>query len=498
MLFRSYIASHASLDAIAGSLSLEKLLTGDAQFSQKYIDAVDKVTVHEIQRIAKKYLTPESANHSLLVPKTFHADDAKQTTDVRTQSLPWKSKTLKNGIKLIAIQNALIPMLSTTILFQGGLLAETPQTNGLSKICAQMLVHSKINNEDLSSLFENRGAHISAFSDDNSFGLGATALKSDLSFTLKTIATILEDPIFPDDELSKLKKICLLDIQAENDNMFAHGFTKFKAAIYKNHPYGLRANGTKESISALTRKDLIDFYKRLGVSTNMVVAVCGDINPTEAITTMEKIFSKFHASTLKPPITAQGITPLQTQEKITINIDRQGAMVFFGFHGIRLDDHAVFAFDILSSIMSGHNGRLLYTIRNQNNLTYIQNFFSSPSYDTGFFGIYAGTSVEKQDELIKGIEEQLSLLSKDGVTDKEIADSKAELITRNLIRKQRNDVLAHRAAQYLLYGLDLSRLFNYENDIANVTKNDINAIIHHYISSKPYLRLLITSAAPTQ
>jgi len=498
LLVSNYISSRASLSAIAGALSLEKLLTGDAKFSQKYIQAVDQMTALQIQDSAKKYLTSEKETISELIPKSYTQNNKKQTSVFFAQNLPWKTKTLNNGIKIIAIQNTLIPKISIAIAFKGGLLAETADNNGISKICAQLLLRSGKTPDALTSSFENRGASIGSFFDSNSFGLTANTLKEDFSFALTTIAITLKNSTFPIDELTRIKNLCLLDIKTDNDSMFRHGFLDLKKALYKNHPYARRASGTEQSISSVTRNDIIDFYKHFGNASNMVISCAGDIDPETAIKQIENAFSSFQKPSSPTLLAPKGVPPLNAKEDLTITLDREGAMIFLGFNGIQLNDKNIFPFDVLTSIMSGQSGRLLHSIRNKNNLTYMQNFFNAASYDTGFFGIYAGTSPEHQDDVIEGIEQQLALLVQDSVTDKEIADAKTELITKYLIRRQQNDFLSTQAATSLLYNLDLSWIFSYDKNISDVTKTDIENIINHYIKDKPFIKLLLTSTITTK
>jgi zinc protease len=480
---------------MASALSFEKLLTGDAKFSQKYLDSIRKVTPLEIQDMAKKYFAPEKMTVSELSPKSYVAQDEKQKDTSFAQTLPWKSKILKNGIKLIAIQNTLTPTASVTVAFKGGLLAETPKNNGLSKIAAEMLIRSKKNDEELTSLFENRGASISAFFDDNSFGIHAKVLKDDFSFALKTMSDTLRTPPFPLSELKKVKNLCLLDIKADNDSMFRRGFLDLKKALYQDHPYAMRSNGTEQSILSITQKDLTNFYKKFGQPSNMVIACCGDINPDEAIKILEDAFSSLKDSLQKDPLIPQGVPPLLSQKNLTINLDRQGAVVFFGFQGTTLTGDEVFAFDILSGIMSGSSGRLLHSIRNQDNLSYTQHFFSRPSYDQGLFGIYAATSPEKQEHLSEMIKNQLKILVENGVTDKEIEDAKAELITRSRINRQSNDFLSSQLAGALLYGINADRIINYEKFINDITVDRITDIINKYIKNASYVTILVTPAA---
>lgn len=496
LLLANYISSRSSLDAIASSLSFERVLTGDALFTQKYIQAIGRVTPAQVQNVAQRYFSQEKANFSILNPKSYADPNANQTSSQDYQDLIWKQGSLKNGAQVVAIQNTFTPTATMTIVFRGGLLAETPATSGISKICAQMLTRAKQNHEDLSTILENRGIRLQSFADDNSFGLNVNMLIDDLPFALENLARVLKDPSFLADELENVRKKCLLDIQAENDNMFGRGFNLLRKAMFKDHPYGFSINGTAESVSSLTLKDLTDFYRSYATPENMIISISGDLSPEDAIAKIETTFSKIPRSSLKPSFASLDILPLAASEEAVTHVDRQGAVVLFGFSGIRMTDPSFYSFEVLNSIMSGYGGRLLHQIRNAQSLTYTQHFFSFPGYGKGFFGAFAGTSVENQEKVIQGIKKQITLLPKSSVSDKEILDSKREILTRFRNRKQDNGFLASKTAQYILYGLSPEAFFNYEKNISGVTKADIDTAIRLYIQEKPCVQLLLTSQGP--
>ena len=496
LLLSNYVSSRASLEAIASSLSRERVLTGDAQFSQKYIQEVARVTPTQVQNVAKKYFSQKKANFSILNPRSYVDPDAITTPSKPSQNLLWEEKSLKNGIRTVAIQNTFTPTTSVTVLFKGGLLAETTSTNGISKICAQMLLRAEKDRQDLSTILENRGIRLQSFADDNSFGIRASMLVEELPFALKNIARVLQDPFFSSAELESVKKRSLLDIQAENDNMFSRGFNLLKKTIFKDHPYGFSVNGTLQSVPSVTLKNLTDFYKTYAVPENMIISISGDMPPSRAIQEVEKIFSRLPSSSSTPSFASLDIQPITHNETIVTQVDRQGAVVLFGYSGIRMAEAAFYSFEVLNSIMSGYNGRLLHQIRNAQSLTYTQHFFSLPGYGNGFFGAFAGTSAENQEKVIQGIKKQIALLQKNSVSDREILDSKREILTRYLSRKQDNGFLASKAAQYILYGLSPEAFFSYESNILAVTKADIEAAIRFYILEKPCVQLLLTSQSP--
>ena len=92
---------------------------------------------------------------------------------------------------------------------------------------------------------------------------------------------MLLHPAFPEKEVALEKQIQLASIKAEDEEVTSTARNLMRKALYPGHPYSLRLNGSPESVSKLTRDEVVDFYWRFAVAKNGVIAVFGDVKAEE-------------------------------------------------------------------------------------------------------------------------------------------------------------------------------------------------------------------------
>src|SRR6266487_3194341 len=122
----------------ASDIGSNWLLTRDLNFSRHYLDAVQKVTLEDIKRVATSYLTENNLTVISLNPKgslTAKAEDAKGAAASEIQKFE-----LSNGLRVLVREDPRLPLVAMGAVFRGGLLAETPQTNGITRLMAKVLL----------------------------------------------------------------------------------------------------------------------------------------------------------------------------------------------------------------------------------------------------------------------------------------------------------------------------------------------------------------------
>src|SRR5712671_5270767 len=122
----------------ASDLGSNWLLTRNLSFSRDYLDAVQKVSLDDIKRVAAHYLTNENLTVISLNPKGSllpKAGTAKPISAGEVQKFE-----LSNGLRLLVREDARLPLVAMGAVFRSGLLAETPQTNGITRLMAKALL----------------------------------------------------------------------------------------------------------------------------------------------------------------------------------------------------------------------------------------------------------------------------------------------------------------------------------------------------------------------
>src|SRR5256885_11292781 len=113
------------------------LFRSDLNFSRHYLDAVQKVTLDDIKRVAATYLTENNLTVISLNPKGSLA--AKTESAKATAAGEIQKFDLPNGLRLLVREDPRLPLVGMGAVFRGGLLAERPKTNAMTRLIAKTM-----------------------------------------------------------------------------------------------------------------------------------------------------------------------------------------------------------------------------------------------------------------------------------------------------------------------------------------------------------------------
>src|SRR5437588_4770130 len=122
----------------AADIGSNWLLTRDLNFSRHYLDAAQKVTLDDIKRVAAKYLTENNLTVISLNPKGSLAAKAEGPKVAAAGEI--QKFELSNGLRLLVREDPRLPLVAMGAVFRGGLLAESPQNNGITHLMAKVLL----------------------------------------------------------------------------------------------------------------------------------------------------------------------------------------------------------------------------------------------------------------------------------------------------------------------------------------------------------------------
>src|SRR5256714_9203980 len=185
-------------------------------------------------------------------------------------------------------------------VYHDGLLAETPQTNGITRLMAKtMLKGTKTRTaEQIANEIEAVGGSISSDAGNNSFTVSVDVMKPDVKLGMDLLSDVLLNATFPEKAIAREKEIQIAAIQQEEEQLTTVARNIMRQALFPQHPYALRSNGSVESVQRLTQKDLLEFRDRYVVAKNGVVFVFGDVNAAEVKQLVEQMLSKMKPGAL--------------------------------------------------------------------------------------------------------------------------------------------------------------------------------------------------------
>src|SRR5439155_1050084 len=303
---------------------------------------------------------------------------------------------LSNGLRLLVREDPRLPIVAMGAVFRGGLLAETPQTNGITRLMAKVLLKGTKTRtaEQIANQIEAVGGSISGEAGNNSFSVSVEVMKPDVKLGVDLLSDVLLNATFPEKAIAREKEVQIAAIQQEEEQLAAVARNIMRQALFAQHPYALRSNGSTDSVPRLTQKDLIDFRDRYVVGKNGVIFVFGDVKATAVKQLVEEALGKMKPGALALT-DAKPSTPLVKPETVESRKDKAQGVLMVGFRGASLSSPDRYALELIDEASSDLGSRFFIRIREQMGLAYYVGASQMQGLVSGLFAFYLGTDPQK-------------------------------------------------------------------------------------------------------
>ncbi|MCX6970429.1 MAG: pitrilysin family protein [Verrucomicrobia bacterium] len=478
-LLASQLHALTTSRGMASDLGSNWLLARNLNFSKQYLDALGKVAVADVKRVANEYLRPDRLNSTSINPPGSLAKSDK--TAAESHSGQVQKFTLANGLRLLVREDPRLPLVSINAVFRGGLLAEAKETNGITKLFTKALLKGTKSRtaEQIAEQIENTGGSISSDSGNNSFGVSVDVMQPDVSKGLEVLADVLINPIFPGREVALEKQSLLAGIKAEDEQPTAVGRNLVREQLFGSHPYGLRNAGAVESVTSLTAEQLRAFQKDFVTANNGVISVFGDVKAGEVKALVEKYFAAMPAGRLAfehPPVPA----PVNQSAPVSTHLDKQQGIVMLGFQSTAVNGPDRAALELINEASNDLGSRFFNRIREKMGLAYFVGAAQFYGLAPGAFIFYLGTDPKKVGPVTKELRDEVALLAKDGLTEEELQKAKKKLLGAEAIRNQSNDALAATSAMDELMGTGFDSYTRRKEELEKISLDDIRQVASKY------------------
>jgi zinc protease len=480
----SYILSRQTQASLGADLGISQLLTGDTDFSAHYLEGIKSVTADDIHRVINKYIRKDNMTKIYLVPNRTAKEpqEPAKTEDVFSRK-PTRH-VFANGVRLLLTEDKTLPIASIQVCIKGGLYVENKNNNGISNIVSQMLLKGTAgrSEEDIFYLVESAGGSLSAYSGNNSFGLSMEIMSQDIRKGIDILTDVLLRPAFGKDKLRVLKDDVLAQIALKDDDVFAFTEKQLRKKLFPESPYGMMLHGSPESIKNITRKDIINFYRNYCVGSNVVISICGDID-IEALPAL--IESRLRGIKNRQPVKtlSSELPPLDKRIEILNAMDKEQAVVMAGFRSPGIEDPERYPLQILSSIYSGHAGRLYENIRQRKAMAYTLGVFGMTGIDTGSFIFYSAASDENIELITQAIFEEIKLVNEGAISQEDMDSARKSLVSQYQIGLQTAGAFAQKIALDELYGLGYKHYLLYPEIINQISRDQVVQLSNKYFNT---------------
>jgi zinc protease len=200
---------------------------------------------------------------------------------------------LPNGIVLLVRQNHASPSVVLSGYVAAGAVEEQAARAGLAHFTAGCLMRGTRQRslQEIYEAIESIGASLGVGAGKHRTTFHGKSLAEDLGLMLGLLAEVLRQPLFPEVEVERLRSERLTSLAIRDQDTGSVAGMEFDRLAYPGHPYAIQSDGTKESISALGREDLIEFHRRAYGPQGMVLAVVGAVKPEATRRAVEAAFA---------------------------------------------------------------------------------------------------------------------------------------------------------------------------------------------------------------
>jgi predicted Zn-dependent peptidase len=425
------------------------------------------------------------------------------TTTLQAQvKLPTYSKLqLKNGLTLLLMEQHEVPIVSFNMIVKSGSIADPQGKEGLASVTAELLRKGTRTrtSEQLSSDLDFIGGEFAMNASTDFTAGSAEFLKKDLRRGMDLLSDILLNPVFPQDEVTKLIRQRVDGIKAAKDRADSVIGRYFSTYLYGKHPYARPVGGDESSLAAITRADAQKFYESNYVPGNTILAVVGDFNVAEMRALIEERFNSWPAKT-PPALRVDSPAPIQGKRLLLVDKpDSTQTYFYIGNTGIARTNPDRVGIAVVNTIFGGRfTSRLNNALRVDSGLTYGARSTFDQRKVAGPFLINTYTRNESTEQAMDLALKVLATLHQTGITETELKSVKEYMKGQFPPTIETSDELASTIARLEFYGLDASDVDSYFSKIDAVTIADTRRIIQQYFPLDNLVFVLIGKASEIQ
>jgi zinc protease len=485
-----HLGSLTTMRGQASDLGSNWFLTRNLNFTRDYLAAAQKIAPEDIRRVAAKYLTSDNLTVVSLNPKGARAARAESFPPIVAGEI--QKIELSNRMRLLVREDPRLPLVSMAAVFRGGLLAEMPKTNGITRLMAKVLLKGTTTrtSEQIADTIEAVGGSIGSDAGNNSFSVSLDVTQPDLKLGAELLSDVLLNATMPEKAVVREKEIQLAGIKEDEEQLTTVARNLLREALFREHPYALRGKGSVESVSRLSRKDLLEFRDRYLVARNGVISVFGNVKAAEVRQIFEEALAGMKSGQLaltdppKPP-------PLAENTVVENPKDKAQGVIMVGYRGVDIFSPDRCALELIDEASSDLGSRFFVRIREQMGLAYYVGASQMQGLVPGLFLFYLGTDPEKIETVKTALLDEIKKLAAEGLTSDELARAKKKMLGQQQIANQSNDSFGYMAALDELYGLGFAYYKTLEREVEAVTLDDVKRAAAKYFQEQPYVLAIV-------
>jgi zinc protease len=400
-------------------------------------------------------------------------------------------QTFPNGMTVLVKENFSSPSVVIDGLVRAGSADDPIGKEGVSAFTASMVMRGT-ERRTFAQIYEEIeavGATVDVSSGINVTSFGAKSLAEDLPLVADILADVLQHPAFVESEMEKQRGEVLTDLQERANNTRRMAGLTFRELLYPaDHPYHRSVQGYTETVSAITRDELVNYYRSAYGANGLIVSIVGAVKAADALRIWEDKFGAWIGAQVDrglPPSAPRLIK--RRKKRVDIPGKSQSDLVL-GFVGPARSAPDYPDARMANSILGvfGLYGRLGARVREKGGMAYYSYSQLEGGLGPGAWQAVAGVDPANVDKAIPLIQAEIKRMIETKVTPTELKDNKSYMIGSMPIGLETNDGVAGIILDMELYGLGLDYLVNYPDRINAINAASVQAAAQKYLDAENF------------
>jgi predicted Zn-dependent peptidase len=339
---------------------------------------------------------------------------------------PHRVHTLSGGARLVVESMPERHSTSVVLMFAGGSRLEDDRLAGVSHFIEHLFfkgTRKRPSSKEIADAIEGVGGFVNASTDKELTAYWARVPAEHTALGLDVLFDIVANSKLDEADVERERMVILEELRMYQDQPQDYVQNLFEELIWPGHALGRDIAGTEESVSGLTRDDILEYADARYRLPNLVVGAAGALEETETLRMVTDALS------LQPELdgafTAAAPPPLESPRVLVRRRDTEQAHICLGARAFSYLHPDRYALDLFNTVLGeGMSSRLFLNIRERLGLAYDVHSFTQKHRDTGYLGVYIGVDPGKAVDAVNAAMAELRGLSEREVSPEELVRAK--------------------------------------------------------------------------
>ena len=327
--------------------------------------------------------------------------------------------TLDNGITVVTDSMPHARSVTTGVWVAVGGRDEAPGIAGASHFLEHLFFKGTASRSarEIAETVDAVGGDLNAFTSREHTAFHTRLPAADWRLGVELVGDILSAPALRPHEIDAEREVILEELWAALDTPDDRVHMLSMEALFPDHPLGREVLGDVDTVRAMGRDDIVEFFAEHYRPANLVVAAAGRVDHDEMCDAIAERLD-LPAGGVRP----QRVAPRADVVPLSTHV-REGEQVHLvvGWRGLPVDDDDRYTLHVANQVLGGgSSSRLFQAIREDRGLAYSVYSWVSSYSDAGLLAVYAGTSPGRSAELVQALDAELHDIVEGGITSEEL------------------------------------------------------------------------------